>query len=56
MKPHLDVTEDKQDTVSDAPSYAFDQNLLRTIISQQPKLAPVKQDQFINIAYTLDIK
>ncbi|KAK6124295.1 hypothetical protein DH2020_041952 [Rehmannia glutinosa] len=47
MKPHLDDTEDKCDVISKGSNYAFDLNHSASTISQQPKPAPLADDQIL---------
>ncbi|KAK6124195.1 hypothetical protein DH2020_042031 [Rehmannia glutinosa] len=46
-KPHLDDTEDKCDVISKGSNYAFDLNHSASTISQQPKPAPLADDQIL---------
>ncbi|KAF3452112.1 hypothetical protein FNV43_RR08209 [Rhamnella rubrinervis] len=45
LKPHLDVTEGKQDVASESFEHAFGAKVLGSSTFQQPKLAPAKQQQ-----------
>lgn len=47
IKPHPDMVTEGEDALSEALNYALDLKLLAPTISQQPKPAPLKQDNYV---------